>query len=338
MKALIALEELIKQDEKRISLAKKQLSEHEAGNIKLSFLERTSTENNLEESQANLAKHTELLNIMKQQDLAELEEKERLQEEIRKKNYYKNQRLRIKRKKEMANDVKLEVLHILDELAVETEISDENLFEMATISMQMQLVMHEEVHQEFLDISKDWESLIKSIKEPNISDLQLLNKRIPIIILHFATLSKNIKENLEEEKKDTFKGFPKYSDWWFEELWVSHQAYFGLYKWKSIVYNLCYTTEQKLSWEQLFESWVFAKKIIKQKELQGFEYNYAFDTLLKKYAEFEEELDIKNIQSMEKIVEEITKKENFLTYKPEHNIKTAYYEFKIKKESEKSKK
>jgi hypothetical protein len=63
----------------------------------------------------------------------------------------------------------------------------------------------------------------------------------------------------------------------------------------------------------------------------AFDYNFAFDSLLKKYAHLEEELDSKNLLSMEAIIKSITSKANFCSVGREHNILTPYLTFKRKK-------
>ena len=49
MKAIIALEELIKGEEKRVALLKRQLSEHESGTNKLTIMAKASAEHSLDE-------------------------------------------------------------------------------------------------------------------------------------------------------------------------------------------------------------------------------------------------------------------------------------------------
>lgn len=330
MKAIVAIEDIIKQEEKRVSTAKKQLAAYETGELKMSYLEKTSTENTLEESTASLEKHKEALAILMQQDLQELEEKEKLEESIKRKNYYKNQRVRIKRDKIHSSDIKLEAFHILDELSQNTQLEDSAIYDIAEISFKLNLTMHEELNKDLKEISDEFESLVSKIKEENIQDLQLLNVRIPIIILHFKVLYESIVQTIEDKELEPFSGFPKYEDWWIDELWKSHQAYFALYKWRKIISQLCITTEQKISWDILFSSWLFAKKIINGKGAQCFEYNYAFDKLLFKYAQLDEELDVTNLETMEEIIKKITSSEDFNTVTKDHKIVTKYLAYKKK--------
>lgn len=331
MKAIIALEEIIQAEEKRLSLAKKQLSDHESGVAKLSFLEKTSTENNVEETTLSLERHKEALAVLMQQDLKELEEKEKLAEAVKRKNYYKNQRIRIKRNRVAPSDLKLEAMHILDEIHEETQITDDNIFDIALTSMKMELTVHDELRKNLQNIQDDFNKMLKDIDEEHIAELELLNFRIPIIVLHFATLADTIKECIAQNQQESFKGFPKYEDWWIKELWESHQAYFALFKWKTIITNLCVTTEQKLSWDYLFYDWLFVKKLINQRGPQGYAYAYAFDTLILKYAELDDELDEQNLLSMEKIIKSITQKEDFTTFKENHQTSTRYMEYKRKR-------
>ncbi len=129
----------------------------------------------------------------------------------------------------------------------------------------------------------------------------------------------------------TFSGFPKYQDWWIKELWVSHQAYVALHTWKGIITNLCITTEQKKAWSIIFDRWVFIKKLLNDKGSLAFNYHFAFDSLLSTYAEFEEELDMKNIESMEELINQKTQKEDFSKNVDFHSINTPYLQFKMDK-------
>ena len=56
----------------------------------------------------------------------------------------------------------------------------------------------------------------------------------------------------------------------------------------------------------------------------GFDYNFAFDTLVEHHTQLIEELDTENLIAMEKIVETITAKEDFGKYKTKHVIETGY--------------
>ena len=292
------------------------------------------------------------------QDQAEVEEKIRLEEAIRREKYFKNQNIRIKKAHERSNDRKIEAMMILDELPSGIEFEDEELFDVATRTIELNIRNHEELKNKLTSIRTNFQNLIKNDNKKNIKDLAMLNYQIPILALQFSMLFTNILENLERDKEQylakllnrnpkdpkdkdfvvrdeasfDFKGFPKFQDWWIKELWSSHQAYFALYKWKSIINNLCKTIEQKKAWSIIFSNWVFIKKMICTKGELGFEYNYAFDSLVAAHSEFEEETKHDNLKSMELIIKQITKQENFTTCGPGHNIITPYLLFKREKD------
>ena len=331
MKAIIALEELIKKEEQRVSFSKHQLSEHEAGTNKLTPMIKASTETKLEEAQELLDKHQAMLKELLSQDIEELEEKERLREAIKRRNYYHFQALRLKRSKTHSSDIKLEAMMIIDELPTDINFEDKEIYEIAEKTLELHITTHEELNTQLTLIKKDFENLLKNTKSEKIHDLGMLNFRIPIIVLHFSVLLSNIQENIQDDQKAKFSGFPNYEDWWIAELWSSHQAYFGLYKWKSIITNLCQTSDQKRTWETIFANWIFIKKMIHGKGSLGFNFNFAFDSLLLKYANLEEELSDVNLLSMETIVNNLTKKEDFNSVTKSHDIITPYLVFKRKK-------
>ena len=328
MKSIIALESIIKEEEKRISMVKRQLSDHESGEHKLTFLDRTSSENSLEITSESLTKHQSMLNELLASDLGELEEKERIEAAILRKNYFKYQKVRIHRDIAKSNDLKLEAMHILDELPENIEFEDDTIIDIAVKSIELGLVVHEEIENQYQMIKSDFEKLIKDCKDEHINELVTLNNLIPIVVLHFSVLLSNIKENNAENKKVKISGFPKFEDWWIKELWYSHQAYFGLYKWRQIIENICNTPEQKRSWDKIFSNWIFIKKAITNKGELCFKYNFAFDTIIHKYAELEEETIETNLISMETIVNGLIKKENFNTLREKHQIDTDYLLYK----------
>ncbi|WP_428025290.1 hypothetical protein [Arcobacter sp.] len=172
------------------------------------------------------------------------------------------------------------------------------------------------------------EELLKEKEtEENVNKEEIANIQSIIKSLN-NELNKTKEIKVPEVKIKTFSGFPKYQDWWIKELWVSHQAYFALYKWKEIISNLCITTEQKKAWSIIFDRWVFIKKLLNDKGKLAYNYHFAFDSLLSTYAELEEELEMKNIESMELIINQITKKEDFSKNVGFHNINTSYLQFK----------
>ncbi|MEA3384589.1 MAG: hypothetical protein U9Q20_07980 [Campylobacterota bacterium] len=334
MKSIIALQDMIKQEEKRSTILKRQLSDHESGINKLTILQKSSTETSLENTNQNLEIHRKMLEQLTAADLQELEEKERIEEAIKKRNYYKYQKVRLKRDLVRSNDTKLEAMYILDELPEEIEFEDNELFELAQKSIELDLSLHEQLEKEFQAIKKDFNTLLKECNEEDIKELAILNSQIPIVVLHFYVLLSNIKANREIDKLPPISGFPKFEDWWIDELWYNHKAYFGLYKFKSIVKKMCTTKEQEVTWDNVFNNWIFIKKLINNKGLLGFKYNFAFDSLMVKYGEFEEELDIKNLKSMEKIIDKLIKKADLEKTKKKHNINTSYLQYKIKRMSE----
>ena len=331
MKEIIALEKMIEDEEKRIAFARHQLGEHESGTNKLTAMIKASTETKLEESLVSLELHHSMLDKLLAQDIEKLEEDERLKEAIKRKNYFKYQKVRLKRDIVSSNDEKLEAMMIIDELPSEVQFEDKELFDLAQKTIELNLRVHEGLDKELNEITKKFNELLKNCKDSDISEITLLNTQIPILILHFSVLLSNILENIEERNLAEFHGFPKYEDWWITELWSSHQAYFGLYKWKDIVSNLCISSDQKRAWEVIFANWIFVKKMLNGKGKLAYEYNFAFDTLLKDFAKLEEELSNPNILAMESIVEKITAKEDFSTVNDTHNIITPYLIFKRKR-------
>lgn len=346
MNSIIALEELIKEEEAQQALQRKQLSAHEAGELKLSRLAHASTERKLEEVQELLVKHKGMLEKLQKVDSEELKEKENTLLAIQRKKYFEEQNMRIKNSSERSDDQKLEVMMILDELQNNIEFEDNELFEIATKSLELNLGDMKELSKELNHIKEKFETMLKNCKDEKIGSLEMLNSRIPILVLQFTVLTNNIKNNFipkddtqkTEEKKDalkkeksTFRGYPKYEDWWIQELWTSHQAYFALFKWKSIITKFCKTGEQKRSWNKIFDNWIFIKKLINDKGVLAYDYHFALDALLYTHAELDEELELKNLQSMEVIIKRITKLEDFSTVGKNHNIETDYLKFKRKR-------
>ncbi len=337
MNSVLALEELIKEEEQRVSILQKQISQHESGENRLSRLAFASTENSLDETQEKLTKHKEMYSELIKQDQDELEEKERLEQAIKRKKYFENQNSRIQNNSERADDQKLEAMMILDELPNEINFEDEELFDIAEKSLELNLRDHKELKDELSKIRREFESNLKKCKDEKLGEIELLNFRIPILVLHFSVLYKNIennfvkKENNKKKEEKKFNGFPRYQDWWIQELWSSHQAYFALYKFKSIIMNLCKTGEQRRSWTKIFDNWVFVKKTLTDKGELAYNYHFALDALLHKYAKLDEELESKNLESIENIIKKITIKEDFTKTARNHSIITDYLKFKKKR-------
>lgn len=336
MKALIALEELIKQDENHIKLAKKQMAAHESGESRMTPLVKASTESSLQLSQERLERSKAKLQELLKHDLAELEKEEKIREAVIRKNYFHYQKARIKRSKNHSNDIKLEAMLIIDELPEDKDvgIEDETLFDIAEKSFKMQLTLHENIHETQREIRQRLDDLLsdKSIEAEDIDQLVLLNEQIIMVTLHLKILIENIEEILEEdEEMDPFKGLPKYEDWWIKELWSNHQAYFALLKWKQIISNLCLTNMQKEAWDVIFASWIHIKKYLCSKGPLAFKYTFAFDTLMKEYCDLEEELSLKSLESMESVIQKITLVEDFSKHPDSHELITPYAKFKIEK-------
>ena len=397
MESIIALEELVKENEAKVALQKRQLEQHESGEQKLSRMAQASTENTLEIANDLLTKYKKMLEELQMQDAEELAEKERLKTIVERKKYFDAQDSRIKLNKEQDNDKKLEAMRIIGELPTDVQFEDDELFEIATKSIELSLPELKELSQILDGIKQEFQGLLKQSEERDLQEIGTIDFLIPIIALHAHVLLSNILENIEDknnkalveqknllkrkedkqasllktlaeqedllkedaQNKDitqtisklkeelkkleletipevtehTFSGFPKFHDWWIRELWLSHQAYFALYKWKDIISNLCITTEQKKAWSIIFDRWVFIKKLLNDKGELAFNYNFAFDSVLENHARMLEETDSNNILSMEKIVKEITRKEDFTVSAPFHNTSTPYLKFKKGKQT-----
>lgn len=347
MKAIVALEELIKEDENHIKLAKKQLADHESGVNRLSSMILASTETSIEESSTRLEVHTKMLSELLSKNVQELEKEEKLREAIVRKNYFHYQKVRIKRDITRSNDEKIEAMMIIDELPRDFGFKDANLFSVAEKSLKLNLSLHEEIENKFVEIIKEFEELTKNISDEQIEELGLLNYQIPVLITQFYMLLTNILENLKEddqkkqnldsqnknEQKEYSINLPKFEDWWIKELWVNHQAYFALYKWKKIISSFCKSSDQKRAWEVIFSNWVNVKKQITNKGVLGFEYNFAFDTLMRNHCGLEEELATTSLESMEVIINKLLEKEDFtkLISDESHKLVTKYTIFKREK-------
>ncbi|WP_419766289.1 MAG: hypothetical protein ACNI28_05875 [Arcobacter sp.] len=261
------------------------------------------------------------------------------------------------------NDISSKLADIRSEFqAIKKQIDEEDLQEIATIDFLLPIVVlhfyvlssniiqninegNEKVLQKkemilkgktvkLEEITKSLEKNEKLLKEKQSeknSDKEEIEKIESIIKSLNNEFNKINEIFIPEVKTKTFSGFPKYQDWWIKELWVSHQAYFALFKWKEIISNLCITTEQKKAWSIIFDRWVFIKKLLNDKGKLAYDYHYAFDSLMSTYGGIEEELEIKNIESMEVIISEITKKEDFSKNVGFHNVNTSYLQFKIER-------
>lgn len=357
MESIIALEELIKENEAKVELQQRQLSEHMSGKKPLSAMALASTEANLEEATALVEKYKAMLEKLSQFTPEELEEKERLHAAAMRKKYFDAQESRIKLNTERDNDVKLEALRIIGELPTDVQFEDEELFEMATKSVALELPDINELVSKLEEIRKEFSNLTKNEDSRSMQEFATIDFLIPIVILHFYILANNIKENIEEHNKKieknqddlmenasgddmfeleqtekiVFNGFPKFQDWWIRELWVSHQAYFALFSWKSLVNKICITTEQKKAWSIIFDRWVFIKKLLNDKGELAYNYNFVFDMLLYKYVGIQEELAQDRIEAVEALIRKMTKEEDFTQVAPFHDTVTPYLNYKLQR-------
>jgi len=341
MKIIEDLEQKIKLSMSRIELARKQLLDNESGKIKLSLMVVASTELSIEKNRFLLNKHRNKLKKiqgLESDDLDELEEEELKKEEIRQKNYFKYQAQRLRHTKNRTDAEIMAAESILSEMPEDIQIEDYEIFQIGHKSVELYLDIHSDLDDELIEIKSEFLSLVEENFNEINNELKLLNYRIPILILQLRILVKNIKENINESNLENhkFKGLPKFEDWWIHELWKSHQAYMGLFKWKKIILDLCITSEQKRAFEIIFKNWILIKKILNVKGGYAYFYNYAFDEMIAKYAELEDEYNEENLHSMEKIVETLTKNEDFTELSSEHNIVTPYMKFKLEKLTSKS--
>jgi hypothetical protein len=359
MESIIALEALIKENESKVKLHKRQIERHENGQQVLSAMALASAESHLEEATGLLQKYEIMLDKLSSLSQEELEEKERLHAVAMRKKYFDTQDSRIKLDTEHNSDIKLEALRIIAELPHEVHFEDEELLEIATKSVDLSLPHFRELLTKLDEIRADFSHLTENSTERDIQELATIDFLIPIVVLHFYVLVNNIKDDIEqinakiqqnkeeltqeqiidENNEDdqnvceqmVFKSFPNYQDWWIRELWVSHQAYFALYSWKTIINNACMTTEQKKAWSIIFDRWVFIKKLLNDKGSLAFNYNFAFDQLLYKYVDIKEELKEEKILSIEALIKEFMLKEDLSKMASFHDVNTPYLKYKIQR-------
>ena len=336
MKILEDLEKQIKLSESRIALARKQLESNESGKIKLSLMAVASTELSIEKNTFLLNKFKHKLRKLQSANIEELEKDEQTKANIRESNYFKYQSQRIRHTVKKTQSEINDALYILDELPENVRLEDIEIFQIAHKSKDLFLEIHSDLDDELLEIKSEFISLVEGNFNDTNLELKLLNYRIPIIVLQLRILLKNIRENLDEAtlNKEEFSGLPKFEDWWIHELWKSHQAYMGLFRWKEIILGLCITTEQRRAFEIIFKNWILVKKILNVKGNFAYFYNYAFDELIFKYAELEDEFDESNLNIMKTIVEKITEDEKFDTVSEKHSVVTPYMKFKTDKQNE----
>lgn len=332
MKSLVALEKIIKDLEVRIAVTKGQLARHKSGEEKLSSLAEASAANSLEMITPLLEKYRTRMKEFVKFEKSSSYEHRRLRSAVDRKKYYKYNIKRAKKQKIRENDERIEAAMIIDELPEEIILDNEELFEMSTKNMHQYLIFPDESKSELNDIQLEFNSLIKSFTDENIKSLELLNYMIPILIFHFNVFIQNIIESKNkdsEEQISDLEFFPKYHDWWINELWESHISYFALIKWKNDVAKGCINRKQEKAWTILFNNWIFVKTLISEKSELAFEYQYIFDSLLKKYVKLESELDKKIVKSSKKKIITYIKEENLLSLIPQHHVLTPYINYKI---------
>jgi len=331
------LKEQIKLSTSRIELAQKQLESYKSGLTKLSLMSAASVELSIEKNQFLLHKCQQKLKKLELKDIKELEEKEKQKEYIRENNYYKYQSLRIKHDKTQTTKKIKGALSLLEEVPSKIKLKDEEIYAISHKSDEVFLSIHADLDDELIEIKSEFMELVENSFNETNNELKLLNYRIPIIILQLKVLLENIKENLEDDNlnTNTFTTLPRFQDWWIHELWTTHLAYMGLYEWKEIVLSLCISTEQKRAFEVIFKNWILIKKILNAKGGYAYLYNQAFDDMICKYAQLEDEYDKTNLNENETLILELTKNEDFSSVSKKHEVLTSYMQFKIEKEREK---
>jgi len=335
--SIFALEKLIKENEQKMANSKKQLRAIESGEFKVSALKKASVEQALEESTKEYETYKKLYDEIPADQKEQFKELEKVEEALAKQTYYKLQKIRMKKNKNLNRKQILEAMMILDELPNDIHFDDKQLIDVANTIIKNNIREVVTLEEELLAIKDEFVQRTEKIKDHTDQKyFTLLDTYIPILILHFKLFIEDIEESINEHNENNpkeqkhFDGLPKYEDWWIEELFKNHQAYFALYKWSNIIESLCITQQQKIIWHKLFTNWLSIKKMLNSKEENSYIYTYIFDDMLKKYAQMEEELDLENLKSMEQIIETTIQKENFTIYKKPHDINTTYLQYKQK--------
>lgn len=332
MTSIVALEKMIKDLEVRISVSRGQLSRHNSGEEKLSLLVEASVDNSLEENTPLLEEYRNLMKKLEKFEKQDSYEHRRLRSAVDRKKYYKYNIKTVKNQKVRENDERIEASMIIDELPEDIILDAQELFEMATRNMHQYLIFSDDSKTELNDIQEEFNILIKSFTDENIKSLELLNYMIPISIFHFKVFIENVIESINNESENQIMElgfFPKYHDWWITELWESHISYFSLMKWKKDVAERCIDKKQDKAWKILFNNWFFIKTLINEKSELAFEYQYIFDSLLKKYVNLESELDIKVVENNKKEMNIYIENEDVLSLLPHHHVLTPYVKYKI---------
>jgi len=315
--------------------SRKQLEEHKSGNIKLSYIAQASAEDSIDKNSQLLLKYQKKLQYLQAQDLKKLAEQEKIKKETLENNYFQYQIPRLKRDKTKSKKTIEEAIIIKNSLPNDLKLEDEDLFQLSHKSQELHLILHLGLNRRLTTIREEFKQMTEEHIDTDNKDLILFNYRIPIIVLQLSVLLNNIKENIKDEKLKDFKGFPKFQDWWIDQLWSSHQAYMCFFKWKRIILGLCISDEQKKAFEFIFKNWLYLKKILNSKQNIAYGYNRAFDILIEKYTNLKEEFVLSNMHSLKTIIESLTQKEDFTTVSSSHTINTPYMQFKLNKQLEK---
>lgn len=212
MESIIALEELIKENETKIALQQKQIKNHESGVNKLSRMALASAENSLEIATELVDKYRKMLEKLQSVEEEELREKEQLVILAERKKYFDAQPSRIKLNKEESSDKKLEVLRILDELPEDVHFEDQELFEMAEKSLELNLYDLEDFHNKLEDIQSEFTAIKEQIENENLQELPTIDSLIPIVVLHFYVLKSNIQDHIKKINDEALEKQKKQED------------------------------------------------------------------------------------------------------------------------------
>ncbi|MCK9337804.1 MAG: hypothetical protein M0P43_08245 [Arcobacteraceae bacterium] len=360
MKTIIALNSLITEHEALVKMFKRQIQEHESGVNRLSRVIKASTETNLIDSSEKLEQYRIMIKDAMTYIPQNKEYLEELEHAIKRQQSFNLKKLRLKKFDEIQipSDKRLEAMKIFDEFDLSEVVSENEAFDIYIKTHNISEEDIEEIKSKFFEIHSEFKSSLKNIKEEDIADMGALNYKIVFLVLDLYRLVTKIKDMMtpkverisipthseeqsniqetpieitpkkEEQPQTTFKGFPKYDDWWIDELWKNPEAYLALYKWKLIVSHSCLTLEQKNKWRDVFQNWMFIKVLLNTKKDRAFAYMYAFDSLIRKYGDMEEELEDINIEALENIIHKIIFKENMVGVQKDHNLVTSYLRFK----------
>lgn len=341
--SIYALEKLLAEHEANINSAKKQLKDIESGAIQLSAMKIASVENTLEHSSNEYNRYKAIYDAIPEKEKEKYRNLKRVQEALAKQSYYKLQKIRLKKNVNIQRNQKLEAMMVIDELLDDIHFEDDQLIEVADLIIKYNIRDVVELEELLIAIRAEFKNQLDKLPDDkDLKHFSMLDNYIPILILYLHILVNDIKKSIEDYnniaeqtnsnmEKKVFKGIPKYEDWWINELFKNHQAYFGLYKWKHIITEQCITDHQKIIWDKIFNCWLMVKKLLNNKEENAFDYTFIFDDMVKKYAGLEEELDDKHLESMEKIIFDISQKTDFSKIAEKHEIHTTYEKWKKKK-------